>query len=143
MKKSERARQITITLVEDNAAEAGLFCSMTGEISPDVKVHAFTSAEEALPFLASNETDLVVVDLNLAAMTGHQLLSRVRGIAHHRRTPVVVMSASQDPADRESVLSYGAAKYVLKSLDLAETEQQFRDLIAFANEHHRTNASRT
>src|SRR5688572_3587638 len=91
---------VNITLVEDNPAEARLFCSMTKEICRDVCIQAFSSAEEALPFLVANDTDLVVVDLNLATMNGHQLLSRVRGIAHHRRTPVVVMSASQDPADR-------------------------------------------
>ena len=134
-------RSVSITLVEDNPAESRLFCSMTLEISPNADIRAFPSAEEALPFLAENGTDLVVVDLNLATMNGHQLLSRVRSIAHHRRTPVVVMSASQDPADRESVLSYGAVRFVPKSLDLNETEQQCRDLIQFALEHRTTSAS--
>jgi len=129
------ADAVRITLVEDNAAESSLFCSLATEIAPGTQIHVFSTAEEALPYLSANDTDMVIVDLNLAAMNGHQLLSRVRSFAHHRRTPVVVMSASQNPADRESALAYGAARFVLKSMDLEETERQFKDLLGFARKH--------
>lgn len=132
---------VEITLVEDNAAESNLFCSLANELAPGIKVNVFPSAEEALPFLSTNGTDMIIVDLNLAAMTGHQLLSRVRGIAHHRRTPVVVMSASQNPADRESALAYGAARFVKKSMDLEESERQFKELLCLARKHRGVGAT--
>jgi CheY-like chemotaxis protein len=135
--QSKPIENIDITMVDDSPAATTLFQELCSNLAPSANIHIFSSAEEALPFLAQNPTDLVIVDLTLEAMNGHQLLSRIRNISHHRGTPVVVMSSSQNPADRATALAGGAVMFVSKSVNLEETEQQCRELIEVAAAHRR------
>ena len=128
-------KELMITIVDDSAAATNLLTSLCRDIAPDAQVIVFASAETALPYLAQNGSDLVIVDLTLEEMNGHQLLSRIRNISHHRTTPVVVMSGSQDPDDRVTALAGGALEFVPKSTDLDETERQLRELLRMAADH--------
>lgn len=63
--------------------------------------------------------DLVLLDLNLPGFSGLEVLHEIKGDAHLRTLPVVILSSSG--AERDVAASYGAHAncYVVKPNDLA------------------------
>ena len=59
--------------------------------------------------------DCVVTDLHMPTMTGMQLLLQVRRMSSP--PPVLVMSGSGTPEEREDGLASGAAAYLVKPVD--------------------------
>jgi DNA-binding NarL/FixJ family response regulator len=71
-------------------------------------------AESALDQLAHDaDYDLVLLDLGLPGMGGLEALERLR--REHPELPVVVLSASESPADVRGVLERGASGFIPKS----------------------------
>ena len=58
--------------------------------------------------------DIVLLDINLPKIDGFELLQRLASAP----CPIVVMSSSQSPADRQQALDNGAACYFWKPTDL-------------------------
>jgi DNA-binding response OmpR family regulator len=60
----------------------------------------------------------VVLDLNLPKKSGHEVLCDIREATAGWDLPVIVFTASNRPVDREKALSFGANRYIQKSLNL-------------------------
>jgi DNA-binding response OmpR family regulator len=77
--------------------------------------HAVTSlpcAEEALAWLERQSPDLLLVDLQLGALSGLDLLEVVRGFAHP--IPALVLSAHDSRENARQALELGAVDFVPK-----------------------------
>jgi CheY-like chemotaxis protein len=87
-----------ILVVEDETAFADVVSDLLVEEGYAV-VHA-REAATALNMLASDHLapDLIVCDVMMPGMRGDQLAVEVRRRFHNRRLPMVLMSASVDPA---------------------------------------------
>jgi two-component system, chemotaxis family, response regulator Rcp1 len=112
--------------VEDNEAEAYLFRSALFEYQIDVAVFRVCDGHGAVEFLTRKGIytnapipDLVVLDLNLPRKNGHDVLRELRQESALQHLPVLMLTSSQQSADRDKALSLGANEYVCKlgSLD--------------------------
>jgi hypothetical protein len=74
---------------------------------------------------ASQNRQLVLLDLNMPRMNGIEFLKRLRQDPDLRPTPVVILSTSDDENDRKQAYQYNAAGYLLK----ATTFKQFAESI--------------
>ena len=81
--------------------------------------------------LATDEYDLVLLDLNLPRMDGMAVLRKLR--ARRRRTPVLVVTARDAVDDRILGLDAGADDYIVKPFDLGELEARVRALLRRAS----------
>jgi len=72
------------------------------------------SGTEALMLLSDRKPDLILLDLMLPGLTGEQLLPQIKD------TPVIVVSAKADTADKVGLLLGGAADYITKPFDIQE-----------------------
>jgi two-component system, chemotaxis family, response regulator Rcp1 len=113
-----------VLLVEDSAGGAQLMRIAFGERLPDASLEVFVDGERALQALADGrlvEWDLVLLDLNLPGVKGHDVLAAVRadGDERVRRMPVVVLSHSEVEADVHRSYDLGANSHIAKphSLD--------------------------
>lgn len=79
------------------------------------KASAYASAGEFLHTLDSNEPECMVVDMQMPAMTGLELLSHLRQIG--RDIPIIIMTGFDQPNLREICLDAGASAYLLKPID--------------------------
>jgi len=61
---------------------------------------------------------ILLTDLKMPRMSGFDLLRWVRGSEQWRHLPVIVVSGSDQPQDRECALALGANDYVVKELVL-------------------------
>lgn len=81
------------------------------------------NAKAALAQLADNP-DLVILDLGLPDMDGHELLRTIR--SRNERIPIVVLSSRGDEAGKVRALDYGADDYVTKPFGMEELLARLR-----------------
>ena len=74
---------------------------------------------------------LVLLDLNLPAGDGGELLARLNRCPQRPAVPVVILSTSSNPRDAAACYRLGAAGYFCKPLDLDEFVEQIRILAAY------------
>jgi two-component system OmpR family response regulator len=114
-----------ILLAEDDAVLAdGLMHSLrqSGYAVDWVKTGA-----EADAALAAQAFDLVILDLGLPRLSGHEVLRRLR--ARGSTTPVLILTALDGIEDRVKGLDLGADDYMPKPFNLSELEARVRALI--------------
>lgn len=82
--------------------------------------------ERALEMLDAERYDLVLLDLNLPGRDGMTVLRTFR--QGDRETPVLILSARSEVADKVEGLDAGANDYLAKPFHLAELEARIRSL---------------
>ncbi|WP_295819128.1 response regulator [uncultured Deinococcus sp.] len=115
------AAPFTILLVEDEQADALMFQEMMSEVSPDVHVHHVVNGRDALQALTrapghslTPQPHLIVLDLNMPVMNGHEFLKRAKALDGVRRIPVLVLTTSTDASDIATSYDAHASGYVVK-----------------------------
>jgi CheY-like chemotaxis protein len=115
-----------ILLIEDNPADIDLIQESFAESEVDVRLEVASTGEVALDLLktrtpGSNSPaalpQLILLDLNLPGMHGHQVLAEIKDIAPIRHIPVVVLSSSEADHDITDSYALGASCYLAKPLD--------------------------
>jgi two-component system KDP operon response regulator KdpE len=79
--------------------------------------------EEALRIAASQAPDLILLDLGLPDMDGHEVLRRLREFS---AIPVIILSARDREAEKIAALDNGADDYVEKPFALGELMARIR-----------------
>jgi DNA-binding response OmpR family regulator len=106
----------TILLVEDDASLlAGLALNLR---KAGYGVLTASDGAAALASLESQRPDLVLLDLMLPSVDGHEVLSRIR--SSDATLPVVVLTALGGEDDKVRGLDVGANDYVTKPFSIAE-----------------------
>jgi two-component system, OmpR family, KDP operon response regulator KdpE len=83
-----------------------------------------SSGKMALELLGREPPDLIVLDLGLPDMQGHELLRTMR--ARNDRVPIVVLSSRDDEAGKVQALDSGADDYVTKPFGMDELLARMR-----------------
>ena len=119
-----RDRAGRVLLVEDSEGGAQLMRIAFGERLPDAKLDVYIDGEHALAALEAGrltEWDLVLLDLRLPGVGGHEVLAAVRASDDERirRMPIVVLSHSEVVEDVTRSYDLGANSHIAKphSLD--------------------------
>jgi len=76
-----------------------------------------TSGREALAMLEEREPDLVILDLRMPDLNGHEVCERIRTFS---TVPVIVVTALAQEADKVRALDLGADDYVTKPYSVNE-----------------------
>jgi two-component system response regulator QseB len=113
-----------LLLVEDDPDLAGLLHSLLVEEGYEADVAR--DGQRGLHLGLTRTYDVIVLDRGLPAIEGLDLLGRLR--ARGVTTPVLVLSARGNPADRVEGLDAGAEDYVSKPFDIDELLARLRGL---------------
>jgi two-component system OmpR family response regulator len=92
--------------------------------------HAADSAkdgETALYLMDSEPSSLLILDIGLPDMSGFEVIKRLR--AHGCKTPILVLTARDNIADRVKGLDLGADDYLLKPFNASELAARVRALL--------------
>ena len=90
------------------------------------EVDACGDGETASEYLSVEYYDLILLDLNLPKMDGMTLLRNFR--KENQETPVLILSARSEIADKVEGLDAGANDYMEKPFHLQELEARIRSL---------------
>jgi two-component system, chemotaxis family, response regulator Rcp1 len=120
------SRSACILLVEDNPADAVLVEEALNEHQVDVDLLVLGDGERAIQFVDELDANtracpkLVILDLNLPKRSGKDVLRRIRESAQWNHVPVVILTSSNTPKDREETASLGASQYIRKPSQLED-----------------------
>src|SRR5690606_19202967 len=134
------AKPVTIVMVEDDEGHARLIEKNIRRAGVNNEIVPFTDGTSALTYLmgkdgsgevSSGRQLLVLLDLNLPDMTGVDILEKVKSNEHTRRTPVVVLTTTDDQREIQRCYDLGANVYITKPVDYDGFANAIRQLGLF------------
>ena len=73
--------------------------------------------------------DAVILDINMPAGTGYEVLKRMRSNPKSSLIPVIVLTGSIQPSEEEKVKAMGADAFLQKPVDLAQLDSVIARLL--------------
>jgi two-component system response regulator len=124
-------RESIILLVEDNPKDEALTLRALRRSNILNTVVVARDGVEAIDYLFAADADgspkalpeLILLDLNLPKIDGHEVLRRIRGNARTQLLPTVILTTSVEDRDRLEGYRLGANSYVRKPVDFTEFVQ--------------------
>ena len=106
-----------VLVVEDNELNSKLFCDL-------LRAHEFVAepvrdGREAVARARSFCPDLIIMDIQMPHVTGHELIVQLKADAELRSIPVMAVTAYSGREDEERIRAAGAEAYVSKPISLA------------------------
>lgn len=108
-------------LVEDNHADVLLVQEAIELHSVPIDLHIVNDGDQAVKFIERADTDpeaprpeLLILDLNLPKRDGREVLHRLRASGKCRNIPVLILTSSELPKDRDELYKLGANGYFRK-----------------------------
>ena len=116
-----------ILLVEDNPADVHMIREALAVSRLAHELHVVADGERALDFVARKGehaqapvTDLVLLDLNIPKIHGHDVIARLRAQRDIGRLPIVVMTGSRLEKDIDRSFALHADGHIIKPTRLYE-----------------------
>jgi CheY-like chemotaxis protein len=80
-------------------------------------VYTAKDAVSAVSAVRKNEPDVVVLDISLPAGDGFMVADRLQNLVGSAATPIIFITASENPALRERAMKLGAVGFLKKPFD--------------------------
>jgi len=127
-----------VLLVEDNPGDVDLIRDSLEAVAANLDITVIGDGAEALEYLSQRAEasggsscplpDLVLLDLNLPKMSGHDVLCEARKTTDLRSLPIVVVTSSDAARDIATSYALGANSYVTKPGELAAFQRTVKAL---------------
>jgi CheY-like chemotaxis protein len=134
------AKAVTIVMIEDDEGHARLIERNIRRAGVNNEIIPFQDGTSALAYLFGgdgsgeanrNRALLILLDLNLPDMTGIEVLTRVKANPHTRRSPVVVLTTTDDEREIQRCYDLGANVYITKPVNYEGFANAIRQLGLF------------
>jgi CheY-like chemotaxis protein len=122
------ARPFDLLYIEDNRSNIELITAFFAA-RPHVRLHTAASGEAGLALAAAEPPDIVLLDIHLPGIDGHEVLRRLRADPRLGAIPVIALSADAMLHDIQRGLAAGFDRYIAKPVDLNELRDVLDDLL--------------
>ena len=137
---SHDAKPVIIVMVEDDEGHARLIEKNIRRAGVSNEIVPFVDGSSALAYLfgpdGSGEVSggrhlMVMLDLNLPDMSGVDMLAKIKSNVHLKRSPVVVLTTTDDSGEIQRCYDLGANVYVTKPVNYESFANAVRQLGLF------------
>jgi two-component system, response regulator len=128
----------TILLVEDNPSDIDLTKRALSKSHILNELVVAEDGQEALDYLFGTGSPgtgdspplpaLILLDLKLPKVDGHEVLRRVRADRRTKRLPVVILTSSKEEQDVAASYDLGANSYIRKPVDFLQFAEAIKNL---------------
>ncbi len=133
------SHHVTIVMIEDDEGHARLIEKNIRRAGINNPIRHFLDGTSAVAFLEDAEDGpnhngpaLVLLDLNLPDMSGTDILTRIKsGEGPLKRTPVVVLTTTDDKVEIQRCYDLGCNVYITKPVNYESFAQAIRQLGLF------------
>lgn len=118
--KFRSQKKFQILVVEDNPADVRLLEEVFTELCANVQLRVAKDGAEGLEMITrtggkpNEHPDLVLLDLNLPKISGHEVLARIKKNPNTCRIPVIVLTSSRAESDVSLAYQSHANAYLKK-----------------------------
>lgn len=130
--------EFAILLVEDDLNDIFLVKRAFKRAEIPNQLQVVTDGEEAIHYLQGEGKyadrklyplpRLVVMDINMPRRTGFEVLEWIKSDGILKRIPVIIVSASDQPAHINRAYELGANAYMVKPVDFLSVEHLFQSI---------------
>ena len=140
MASLDQSKPVTIVMVEDDEGHARLIERNIRRAGVNNEIVPFANGTDALAFLLGQDGSgevsaksalLILLDLNLPDMTGVDILTKVKSNNHLKRTPVVILTTTDDQREIQRCYDLGANVYITKPVNYDNFANAIRQLGLF------------
>ena len=131
-------RHVTIVMIEDDEGHARLIERNIRRAGIMNHIRHFSDGTTALHFLRHDENGpalngpaLVLLDLNLPDMSGTDILADIKSNDKLKRTPVVVLTTTDDKVEIQRCYDLGCNVYITKPVNYESFADAIRQLGLF------------
>ena len=137
---SNDGKPVTIIMIEDDEGHARLIEKNIRRAGVNNQIIPFQDGTSALRYLfgadgsgaeSAGRQLLILLDLNLPDMTGVDILEKVKSNVHTKRSPVVVLTTTDDQTEIQRCFDLGANVYITKPVDYDGFANAIRQLGLF------------
>ncbi|GAA4609339.1 response regulator [Actinoplanes octamycinicus] len=128
-------------IVDDDDADTLMIEEALLTAEPQPLVHRVSDGSEAMDYLLrrgeyadATRPDLILLDLNMPRMNGHEVLAQVKSDETLKSIPVVVLTTSTALPDITASYTQHANAFVTKPMDLDGFEEAVRKIKRFYGE---------
>ena len=131
---------VQIVMVEDDEGHARLIEKNIRRAGVSNEIIPFANGTDAISYLFGTDGTgvgnrgramLIMLDLNLPDMSGVDILKRVKENEHLKRTPVVVLTTTDDEREIKRCYDLGANVYITKPVNYDSFANAIRQLGLF------------
>jgi EAL domain-containing protein (putative c-di-GMP-specific phosphodiesterase class I)/ActR/RegA family two-component response regulator len=119
---------MSVLIVDDTLSNIAMLRALI-EREGMSRIHTETDSRNVLRCLSENRPDLVLLDLRMPHLDGHQVLRQIRQFAAANYLPVLVLTADTTSDARDRALSEGAQDFLTKPLDTTEAVLRIANLL--------------
>lgn len=116
-----------ILVVDDDPLSLGVTAGLLEQVG--YQVSAFNNANDAIAFLDSNSSDVVLTDIKMPGVTGIELLERIRSI--DPELPVILMTAYAELKTAIDAVQKGAFGFLQKPYKPAQLFQSIKKAVDY------------
>lgn len=144
----ERFASMSVLVVDDNPLNVELLSTLLRQLGL-TRVSTELDSRCVADQLPTVEPDLVLLDLHMPHVDGHDVLAQIRAYAAGTYLPVLVLTADTTRESRERALAGGARDFLTKPFDLVEVGLRVanlletRQLYRAVRQHHSAASSPT
>ena len=110
----------TILVIEDDPSIRYLLDHI---LVDDYTVELKENGHEALTYMQEgNIPDMIISDLSMPKMDGHDFMANIKGSSFFNRIPLIVLSAVESSSERIDCLRNGADDYMVKPFNPEELQ---------------------
>lgn len=121
---SDRSGPVIVLVAEDNKYDRLILAEVFGELGFNVHLHFVVDGEEMLDYLhgrnqyagegAAPRPDLILLDLNMPRMDGHEAVKLLRNDEALHMLPVIVLSTTNNPRQIAKAYANGVNAFLTK-----------------------------
>jgi EAL domain-containing protein (putative c-di-GMP-specific phosphodiesterase class I)/ActR/RegA family two-component response regulator len=127
-KALQRYAGMSVLIVDDNESNIAVLKALV-EDEGLYRVYTETDARCVRDRLMELRPDLVVLDLHMPNLDGHQVLRQIKEFAGGGYLPVLVLTADTTIETRNRALRHGAQDFLTKPFDLVEASLRIANLL--------------
>ncbi len=123
-------RRNTIFIVEDNKS---LLRSLRDALSNEYNVICAVNGKEAIEKLSNNnlQPDIMISDIMMDIMDGHELLKEIRSINKYKQLPVIFLTAKTTETENIVGLDLGAIDYIYKPFSMEILSVKLKSILEY------------
>ena len=124
--ESKRRHDCNLVVIDDNPEVLKLMKLL---LSDEFDLHLASSGEEGLALIRDKMPDLVLSDVMMPGLDGHQLCRRIKEDESIKHIPVILVTARSGSDMLNEGIEAGADDYIAKPFDSVELKARIRSLL--------------
>lgn len=117
-----------VVIVDDEPDNRGVLEFVLS--SYNATVRTASTGQDCLTMMEEKAPTLLLADIQMAGMSGMELLEKVRAKEKWNSIPVIAITAFAMPGDRERILAAGFTGYISKPLSVMKLVDQIKAAIS-------------